>query len=754
MNLDVPDPAIAGSTHTDYNVPSGSRIVISIRQERLGVGKGNAKCERRISELNVELVSSTTYDNMQEWWNGDNVEAVLNDAVTEVGGNTGSISNVYEPATATTKTDISTAEGTNYYKFFRGATNELALLITGTVRCGGTLSRAKRRSTVTADIQVYRADSIVVFETQPTDALPNVWYENHLSFPISADGMHSGNVQTQTSSLPAIINTEFSDCFSFGNGVESYKILDSIVGKTKNIGERVTSTSNLDYKEANRFADLTYSGVYNDETNVNKLNEFNLGLLNFKPLEDSYGPIQLLYGRKTDILTLQEDKISYVLAGKNLLSDSVGGGVVTAVPEVLGKQIARIEEYGISNNPESFAAWGPNKYFTDSKRGAVINLVGMAGRDEQLQVISEAGMRSWFRDLFIDTFNTQKLGGFDPYMNEYVLHSNVQLPQVVEECMDCNSTKNITINPATTFTYCVNVGDLLGIVDIDFIIPVGGYTEIVSELNNNVVTEDVSDEIVTESNASTTGYTITATYNGVAHTTGTVYASGVLSFNKNDVNTDTVEIAVTQDSSVASVIDLTTSCPDAQTITIVSVAVTSNADAGQFITNEFRWTDGTFTSPTKIYPNIQLSSSTNNPVVSLYNQIAGLQGGGFIPGNAANVSIISRKDSIDNFVFDINKNKLKYLRTNTFYDNTGADINALLSAATDATPIVAQTNPTQFVADFIMPSAGSFLYLVWDYRESTSAELCHSITSRSDACTGCTFTPTPTPTPLQLYNII
>ena len=59
----------------------------------------------------------------------------------------------------------------------------------------------------------------------------------------------------------------------------------------------------MDYKQEHRFADLTYSGVYNDETNVNKLNEFNLGLANFKPLEESYGPVQLLDGRKTDILT-------------------------------------------------------------------------------------------------------------------------------------------------------------------------------------------------------------------------------------------------------------------------------------------------------------------------------------------------------------------------------------------------------------------------------------------------------------------
>ena len=59
-----------------------------------------------------------------------------------------------------------------------------------------------------------------------------------------------------------------------------------------NLGNRVFTTSNVEYKEAHRFADLTYSGVYNDETNVNKLNEFNLGLLNFKPLEDSFSTLR------------------------------------------------------------------------------------------------------------------------------------------------------------------------------------------------------------------------------------------------------------------------------------------------------------------------------------------------------------------------------------------------------------------------------------------------------------------------------
>ena len=58
--------------------------------------------------------------------------------------------------------------------------------------------------------------------------------------------------------------------------------------------------------------------MFNDESNVNRLNEFNLGLVNFKPLEETYGDVEILFARETDILVLQEDKISYVLAGKNL----------------------------------------------------------------------------------------------------------------------------------------------------------------------------------------------------------------------------------------------------------------------------------------------------------------------------------------------------------------------------------------------------------------------------------------------------
>ena len=45
--------------------------------------------------------------------------------------------------------------------------------------------------------------------------------------------------------------------------------------------------------------------------------------------------------------------------------------------------------------------YGYDKYFTDAKRGAVIQLKG-GGQNEKLTIISDHNMRSWFRDLFLD----------------------------------------------------------------------------------------------------------------------------------------------------------------------------------------------------------------------------------------------------------------------------------------------------------------------------------------------------------------
>jgi len=701
----------ATNAWVDYTVPAGSRIKMSFKFQRLGVGQGNGACERRIYTLEKTLVASANYDNMQDWWVGDNVEQILDDGDQEVGGNECPIENEFIPTLASNNTDISTALCTNYYRFYRYPTvsgdpnsNKLILIVSGTLRCGGVLSREKRRSSVTVNIEVFRAETTLIFETQPLDSLPDVFFENHLSFGIDANGRHLGNVQNQTSSVPAIVDTEFFNCFCFGNGAESYKIRDSIIGKTFNLGNRVTSVSAQDYRQVRRFADITYSGVYNFESNVNKLNEFNLGLLNYKYLEVSFGPIYKLDGRETDVLTLQEDKISYVLAGKNLLSDAAAGGAITSVPEVLGTQIARVEKYGISFHPESYVQWGYYRFFTDVKRGAVLQLIGNSYSTDQLRVVSEQGMRTWFRDNFIESFNTQKLGGFDPYMNEYVLTTNDRTVPIPPIIYSCGIEQDFAIEAGTNRDYDVEfesttVGDCLIVYTVD--------------------------------PSSTAEFEIIVTYGIVVVSSGPVTTSGTLTINKNSnsINELNVQIIATDTVNVNVVVN----CVDINEIGIVNVCLTSNPDAGKFIHNEYRYTSGAFISPLQSSL-VTFDSSAQSPVVSQYNIIIGPQGTGGFPPSGATMQLISNKEGFDTFNFNPATNKFRYLRSNTLYPNTQVGMNNLLAAAT----VVAPTGAAgYYTGSFTVPSSGQYLYLIWDYRSSLPLELCYSGIDGNDSCCGC-----------------
>jgi len=216
---------------------------------------------------------------------------------------------------------------------------------------------------------------------------------------------------------PGTPNSDFNS-WSYGTGLETDRILDDFNQSTLQYSPRVNSTTN-EYKQITSENAICYSGIYGINTSTNKLNEFNLSIANFKYLDKSFGSIQKLHPRDTDLLVFQEEKISFVLYEKNLLSDSSGGGSIVSIPEVLGTQITFHQDYGISRNPESFAKWGDDIFFTDSRRGSVLNLVG-----NNLSIISDNGMKSHFRDLMRDNYNKQKLGGYDVHNKMYVLSSN------------------------------------------------------------------------------------------------------------------------------------------------------------------------------------------------------------------------------------------------------------------------------------------------------------------------------------------
>lgn len=719
--MNIEDPNTPGS-YIDYTVPAGSRIVINWDWDRAGT---SAKCEHRGYTYEKTFVASKDYDNMMDWFIGDNVASTFQSGISKDGTTTIN----FIPTNGILSTfsfDVC------YVQFYRDPSNNQLILQLGSGKSCGSSSKTGARYYVRGSVAVYRVLDVIVFETEPTDALPDVFFENNLSFAIDEDGNHMGDVQDQDISLgvPAIVNTGFFNCFAFGNGAESYKIRDSIIGKHFTLGERVTSVSSQDYKAAERFADITYSGVFNAETNLNKLNEFNAGLLNYKNLEQSFGPVYILDGRETDVLVLQEDKISYVLAGKNLLSDSAAGGAITSVPEVLGTQIARTEKYGISFNPESYVQWGANRYFTDVKRGAVLNIKGDSSSQDQLIVISEYGMRTWFRDEFNAKFETQKLGGFDPYMNEYVLVSNDISIARYGDCVPCGTSQTITLLSGTEETpatkeFCVNLGSNTGETPFSWAV-----------INN-----------------SGGDFKIDVTYNSTTETSGwTNDDSGQVIFDKS-VFTDTIATVVISSHAESLSIELSLSCPPSEQITIVEVVLANNSDYGDTTHIEYRYTNGAYVGALQSIP-VTFGTSVIYPVVSRYNLVTGLAGTAGFPTPGSIMRLQSNQIVPDNFVFNPINDKFRWLRSSVLYPNDQDGISDLIAASSLATPITG--SGTTYFSTFNVPAGGEYLYLIWDYRDALPVKLCYSTDEvenpQEEICCDCLDCTSPCIT-VQLTNL-
>lgn len=504
-----------------------------------------------------------------------------------------------------------------------------------------------------------------------------------------------------TGNSPCVILNDFFNCFSFGQGTESMSILDSITEPKLSIGNRIYAVAEQEYEETRRFSSITYSGRFNEQSNINRLNQFNLGSLNFKDLNQRFGDIEIIDGRKNDVLVLQEDKISYVLAGKDQLTQADGSINLTSVSAVLGTQIPRIENFGISNNPESFVKYGKDKFFTDSKRGAVLQISGSGYSDEALVSVSDLGMRSWFRDLFIEYPNTQKLGGFDPYMDEYVLSSNTTALPLDNTKYECGNTISLS-NEVSDFNYTVNYGRSIGNATFTYNISLGTIK-------------------------------IHVTYNGVTTSSGNLTGSGTFVLNKNYASKikSSVRIEVISPSTPASY-SITNGCVVSNQINVVLVTVNNPLGEGQTINNEFQWQNtepytSALYNKNIVFPVSRLSTGTAGDFVSQYEVISGNEGNGMIP--TTDYAVTGAKDSEitvkcvkkpnNTFTFNTSGNKLQFLITNTLYSNTTSDINSLISAATDMTITTTTLNNNvinQGSFSFAPTTANyDYIYIIYNY---------------------------------------
>ena len=155
---------------------------------------------------------------------------------------------------------------------------------------------------------------------------------------------------------------------------------------------------------------LIYSGLLNTRTSFIETNVFSIADPLVRDLDPLNGSIQKLFAEDSNLMVLQENKISKVLVNKNAIYSGEQGSLETGGEvNVLGQDVPYLGEYGISRNPESFAFYGYRKYFADKDRAAILRL----SRDG-ITEISGYGMKDYFRDnlsLISDTYQRQVYTG-------------------------------------------------------------------------------------------------------------------------------------------------------------------------------------------------------------------------------------------------------------------------------------------------------------------------------------------------------
>ena len=262
-----------------------------------------------------------------------------------------------------------------------------------------------------------------IFETEPKEGVElNIYHETQETWSTSSD---LGNTN----------NLKWFNAFSFGNGVESNRIRDDFNAPVIDKGPKVSTTLDEPYDEEHRETGLIYSGIFNSTSGVNNLNQFIAAEKITKDLNPTFGSIQKLYSKETNLIAFCEDKVINILANKDALFNADGNANLIATNRVLGNASPFVGDFGISKNPESFAAYGFRIYFSDKSRGAIMRL----SRDG-LTPISNAGMKGYFKTNLAATTNV--LGYYNAQKDSYEIALNNDIVEFKESVGGWATRKN------------------------------------------------------------------------------------------------------------------------------------------------------------------------------------------------------------------------------------------------------------------------------------------------------------------------
>jgi hypothetical protein len=455
-------------------------------------------------------------------------------------------------------------------------------------------------SRITVDLDFILITTLGIFETEPEDIDDDIYYETEETFLIE-NGLHKGNEQDQTATEPAISQLGFGNCFSFGNGVESIRIKDDRFKPHLDIKSRPNIAIVEGYERKEDSNKLIYSGAFNENTGYNTLNEFNSSRGITKYMDMKYGSVQKLFARESDLIVFQEDRVSKVLYGKNILNSPDGSGSISQIERVLGQDVPFSGEYGISTDPESFAFYEGRLYFADANRGAVLRLGG-----DGITPISYAGMKAFFKRELYNNKGNWNIGGFDPKFHQYVLTMGSEQKPADPLELDCASTFVRTITSA--FNYDLNLGSFPGTATI-------AYT-------------------------TSSSIDIVIVYNGNTYTNNGLTGTGNVTFPVTSTDLETTNIAdVTITPASSAQVTITHTCPQPETLEIILVVVNDEGEATETIINRYKH-DGAngniYNSDLDVFEADELTR---------YEVISGFMGSDVIPDNGDTVILSSLKQA-------------------------------------------------------------------------------------------------------------
>ncbi len=100
-------------------------------------------------------------------------------------------------------------------------------------------------------------------------------------------------------------------------GVESNKVEDDFNASFIKNGAKASTTLDEPYSEEHRKYGLIYSGLYNASSGLNNLNQFIQAEKITKDLNPTYGSIQKLFSRTSDLIAFCDTSVVKILANQD-----------------------------------------------------------------------------------------------------------------------------------------------------------------------------------------------------------------------------------------------------------------------------------------------------------------------------------------------------------------------------------------------------------------------------------------------------